>query len=295
MNNPQDILEFLRWTGHLQYPFGEEQDVPSGPFQHAIHATETVRAVASFQSFEAELMDRLSLKFHGRPAQFDGEIGPATEIAMDRPRCGMPDYGPNVQAAVGDGSWPRCHNIGEFHAATVYVHEEQIPDFLKPVFEDVWTRVVGAYQALGLKFYRSEDKSANIDMSFVRPSGGWIGLAIVGQAESCSSNIWCRFDRGYQPSDVLTLWTTLLMHELGHNAGLEHSRGGVMNPSIVPGLAPSWAGDPSRPILDDYYGGEPIDPPPVPGPEYWVMQGFQSNSGRTTWVPLSVPIPIEEG
>jgi hypothetical protein len=82
------------------------------------------------------------------------------------------------------------------------------------------------------------------------------------------------------------------MHELGHNAGLDHSRGGVMNPSIVSGLAPSWAGDPSEPILNRYYGGEPIEQPPVPGPEYWTHQGFKSNLGRTLWIPLSIPIEI---
>jgi hypothetical protein len=294
MNDPEKILEFLRMTGHLQYPFGEEQNAPTGPFHLAIHAAETLKAVASFQAFEAAMMDRLSMKFHGRPAKFDGDIGPATQEAMDAPRCGGPDYGPSVQAATGSGSWKSCHNIGNFHAAKVFVHEEQLPSFLKPVWGDVWSRCQAAYMDIGHKWILTEDESqANTTISFVPRSNGWIGLAIVGEQESCTSQIWARFLSTYQPSNIVNEWTTLIMHELGHNAGLQHSRGGVMNPSIVQGLAPTWRGDPSEPILVDYYGGEPIETPPQPGKEYWTHQGFQSNKGRVQWVPLAVPFPVE--
>ena len=294
--NDEQILEFLDWTGHLEYPNGVKQAKPIGPFAQAIKTAEAQKAIASYQSFEAEAIDHLALKYHGRPARFDGQIGPATIDAMQLPRCGHPDYGPDVAMAQGPGGWPGCHNIGNFHAATVYVHEDGMPSFLSPVFDQVWDRMQKSYMDLGLKYIRVDLPSGvNIDFSFVSRSNGWIGLAVVGQSESCSSSIWCRYLATYRPGSVINEWTTLIMHELGHNAGLQHSRGGVMNPSIVNGLAPTWAGDPSEPILNRLYGGEPIEPGPSPGKEFWTHQGLKSNKGRVQWIPLAVPFPIEEG
>ena len=289
MNN-LEILDFLDWTGHLLYPHGKKQH---GPFSQGIATAEGLEGVASFQAFEAERMDRLCLREHGRSARFDGDVGPATIRAMMAPRCGHPDYGPDIQPATGSGSWIGCHGIGDFHCAKVCVNQSGMPNFLGPVFEYVWERVASAYADIGLKYERVESGNAdNIDFSFVQSSRGWIGLAIVGQSESCSSSIWCKFLAKYQPANVLNEWTTLIMHELGHNAGLHHSRGGVMNPSIVQGLAPTWRGDPSEPILVRYYGGKPIEPPPTEK-EFWTFQGLKSNTGRTQWIPLAVPIPIE--
>jgi len=298
MNDPEKIYDFLKWTGHLQYPDGQEQNLVTGPFNQAIKSAEGKKAVASFQKFEADLVNRLCMKIHGRPAQFDGDIGPATEKAFDIERCGHPDYGPEVHAAVGSGgSWARCHNVGEFHCAKIRVNKNGLPSFLEPVFDEAMSRVFSAYNAIGLKFILTENNDANIEMSFVSRSNSWIGLAIVGQRESCSSNIWCKFLATYKPSNVLNEWTTLLMHELGHNAGLQHTRGGIMNPSIVNGLAPTWAGDPSESILKQYYGGEPIpseQPPIPPGQRYWTHIGYKDNIGDMTWVPLSVPIPVKQ-
>ena len=82
------------------------------------------------------------------------------------------------------------------------------------------------------------------------------------------------------------------MHELGHNAGLQHTRGGVMSPSIVHGLPSSWKGDPSRSVLARYYGGEPIPGGPDVA-EYFVEQGMRSNRGREVWTRLTPPILVE--
>ena len=291
MNN-QQIIEFLDNTGHLEYAHGVKQDAPTGPFGQAIKTANGMKAVASFQEFEAERMDRESLKAHGRPARFDGEIGPATIAAMNAPRCGHKDYGPTVGKAIGSGGgWAGCHGIGDFHCANVSIDSSYMPSFLTTVFDDVWKRMQAAYMDIGLKYQIADPP--NTTVSFVTRSNGWIGLAIVGQSESCSSKIWAKFLATYQPSNVLNEWTTLLMHELGHNAGLDHSRGGVMNPSIVQGLAPTWRGDPSEPILVRAYGGEPIEPPVDPGKEFWEFQGLKSNKGRVTWIPLAVPFPVE--
>ena len=217
---------------------------------------------------------------------------------MFQPRCGHPDYGPDVEAATGSGSWPNCHGIGDFHCAKVRVNPEGMPTFLKPVFDQVLNRVRAAYRDMGLSYDWVGEESTfhNTSINFVPRSNGWIGLAIVGQRESCSSKIWARFLATYKPNNVLNEWTTLIMHELGHNAGLHHSRGGVMNPSIVQGLAPTWRGDPSESILANYYGGEPIpgDNTPPTGKEFWTHQGLKSNKGQILWIPLSAPFPVGE-
>lgn len=261
----REIVELLERTGHLKYPFGKRQEATETSTL-AIRHPAVERAIASYQEFMIETLDPLSLTAHSRPARCDGGIGPATRELMAQPRCGCPDYGKDVQPAVGTGSWKSCHGIGDFHAATVYIDESGMPSFLKPYFDEVWNRIVATYEAIGLRFIRVYDKDeANIVWSWVRRLNGAIGLAIVGRGQSCGSQIWCKFLATWQPTDIVAGCAELGNHELGHNAGLQHTRGGIMNPSIIRGLPATWKGDPSEPILKRYYGGEPIDPtPPLP-------------------------------
>ncbi len=292
----REIVELLERTGHLEWPFGKQQRIPdevwdfkvNRPLRHpAIEA-----AIGSYQDFLCECLDPLCMKHHGRPAKHDGQLGPATMDLMAIPRCGCPDYGPNVQSAMGNGSWKGCHGIGDFHAAMVEINRDGMPGFLEPAWEEVWARVVEAYDDIGLRWTLTAHGEANVSMSFVSRSRGWIGLAVVGQNESCSSQIWAKFLSTYKPADIVNEWSTLIMHELGHNAGLNHTRGGVMSPSIVNGLPASWKGDPSRPVLARYYGGEPIPGDPK-SKEYWVEQGMRSNRGREVWTRLTPPILVE--
>lgn len=290
----REIIELLERTGHLEYPFGEKRELPGTSFaDFGLDDSVLEKAIASYQDFMVQNLDPLVLHHHSRPFRASTGIGPATRQLMEQPRCGCPDYGPEVQPAVGTGSWKRCHDIGDFHAATVKVHESGMPSFLKPKFDEVWARNVAAYDDLGLHWIRTEKSSANIDFSFVSRSNGWIGLAIVGRGQSCGSQIWCRYLSRYQPSNVVREWATLVMHELGHNAGLQHTRGGVMNPGIINGLPASWKNDPAESILKRYYGGEPIKSDPE-GDEYWIKQIFESNRGRKVSVPLIPPILVEE-
>ena len=288
----RETIELLRWTGHLEYPFGLQQYIPDTPGE-SFNSQIVEKAIASYQDFMVENLDPLALLHHSRPLRCDGHLGPATRELMKQDRCGCPDYGPDVEPAVGTGSWKHCHQIGDFHAATVHVNPEGMPSFLKPKFDEVWARNVAAYDELGLRWIRTEESGANIEFSFVPRSNGWIGLAIVGQGQSCGSGIWCKYLARYQPSNIVREWATLVMHELGHNAGLWHTRGGVMNPGIINGLPASWKNDPSESILKRYYGGEPI----LSGPdtkEYYVKQIFESNRGRKVSVPLIPPILVGE-
>jgi hypothetical protein len=241
---------------------------------------------------------------HGRPPQFDGQFGPALQAMIEDPagRCPVPDYAPpkgvvfafddpslqqvveqmqirGIQAALGNGNWQSCHSIGNAHCATVMVNPARMPEFLKPLFKTVLTRVQKAYADVGLLFRFLDqskkdiltgevfDTNINIDMSWESSSSGWIGLAIVGTGETCGGRIWCKFLNTYKGGStdeaIISQQTSLLKHELGHNCGFGHANGWVMNPSIVNNLPPEWhPSDPTTLKLKRAFSGVPV---PVPG------------------------------
>lgn len=262
-----------------------------------------VAAMISMSKMDASRYTKHVLDQHGRQPHFDGEIGPAIQAMVSEPngRCPVPDFAPppgtsflfedpalqevveRMQAdaalpAFGSGNWKGCHQVGQYHCATVGVNTSGLPVFLNPVFMEVLKNVQRAYAVVGLlfRFIRAgkdmltgEDFDGNIntEMSFVNSSDGWIGLAIVGQGETCGSKIWCRFLNTYRGgsdnASIITQWTTLIKHELGHNCGRSHTTGGVMNPSIVNNLPTEWVpNDPSTGWLKQQFGGVPV---PIPG------------------------------
>jgi hypothetical protein len=266
-----------------------------------------IRAMISMTKMDASRFTRLVLDEYGRPPVFDGEIGPATEALVLGERCPVPDFAPppgvvfafgdpdlqrvvermqerQALAATGSGNWRSCHNIGPFHCAIVDVDKSGLPAFLAPLFPQVLQNVQQAYAEVGLLFrFRDRnsgidlltgeqfDGQSNTDMSFVPRSDGWIGLAIVGTNEDCASRIWCKFLNTYKggstPQDIITQWTTLIKHELGHNCGRSHTNGGVMNPSLVNGLPTLWSPtDPSTAWLRGQFGGERVKVPGAPDP-----------------------------
>lgn len=273
-----------------------------------------VAALRSLSKSESIVYSDACEHCHGRSPQFDGEVGPAMAALVKTPRCSVPDIAPPAgmfpafedevvqgvalvmqqdaaKEATGRGNWRNCHGVGDYHSAVVRVQTGGVPSFLRPVFSDVLKRVQKAYAAIGLLFRFVDEGKAdiftgepwrggvNIEFSFVGSSSGWIGLAIVGNGQGCASNIWCRYLATYRggssQQSIAQQWTTLIKHELGHNCGLDHSRGGVMNPSIVSGLASEWSSsDPSTRILQSWYGGEPVpidepkpEPPKPPEPD----------------------------
>jgi hypothetical protein len=261
-----------------------------------------VDALISLSKMDAVRYTNACLDAHGRAPQFDGVLGPAMGAVLNSEgRCPVPDYAPPLGTsflyddpalqqiaermqqnlalpATGSGSWPNCHNVGNFHCCTVGLDTRLLPSFLKPVWTQVLTNVRQAYAGVGLLFKFIENGKdvltgssfngvINTALSFVTSSSGWIGLAIVGQNERCNSTIWCRFLATYQGGStsaaITTQWTTLVKHELGHNCGRGHTSGGVMNPSIVNNLPVEWtSSDPSTTWLKQQFGGVPV---PIPG------------------------------
>ena len=286
----QAIIKLLTATGHMTHPFGNPSPWPTTTLGEDTEATQL--AIHSYQDFTSPTLDALCLKHHGRPLQCDGEYGPATRELMAQPRCGCRDYGPNVQAATGDGSWSGCHGIGDYHAATVYIDKSNMPSFLEDDFEEIWDNTVQAYDAIGLRWLRTMERSHAVNTIVSWETGrGWIGLAIVGQRQSCTSDIWAKFDKGYRPGNLVRMWSGLFCHELGHNAGLSHTRGGIMNPYLL-SLPASWEDDPSLPILTRKYGGKPVGG--GDRDQYWTQQTFRSPSGREVVTALNPPIKIDE-
>jgi len=117
---------------------------------------------------------------------------------------------------------------------------------------------------------------AQVDLSFVDPNGGWIGLAEVANGVSCSQTMRCWFDRNYRPADMVRAWILLLMHEGGHLCGLDHSSGGVMNPYLLTNLAPTWRGDNSFRLLEQRFGGVRI--PTAPQDRRLVLAWYDGTS-----------------
>lgn len=299
MDNPKSIIRFLYATGHLEAPFGVEQ----GDLDYAEVGKLTLKddivkeAVRSHQALDANY-DVMAMAVHHRECIPDGDVGPATQLVLDLPRCGEKDYRTKrhiqeemaVGEAVGSGNWARCHDVGDFHSASIKLANSP-PSFLAPHFDEVKRRVVQAYAEVGLLWHFDGRSPVNIDFSFVNNSAGWIGLAIVGTNQGCNSRIWCRYLATYRggstDESIITQWTTLIKHELGHNCGTSHTRGGVMNPSIVNGLPTSWKGDPLHSWLVNRFGGVPIPTTPDGGRE---MVLAWKNSNGTFDVISKVPI-----
>lgn len=219
-------------------------------------------AIERFRRFDANVE---------RIESVTGDEDSTTSVAMLMPRCSVMDIDIGAEAAIGKGGWAGCITPG-LHGSIVEVNQSGLPDFLEDDFRQVLANTQSAYAEIGLLFifrdkHTKEDLivggtvtgEAQTVLTFERGQG-WIGLALVGPF-SCGSRAWLKLDPGYRPSSVISEWTTLLKHELGHNCGLRHSSGGVMNPSIVRGLPISWAGDPQAGNLRRMFSGVPIEIP----------------------------------
>ena len=255
----QQLIQILYDTGHFENP-----ENPTGVLENELQFLtindEPVKiAVRSYQNFFNDQYHTLTSGI----GIADGELNPATVKLLELPRCSVSDF-----VSSGVGSWPKnCNGTG--HAITVRVSKAGMPSFLSSSFEQAWDLCAASYDNMGLRLIREDtNDNANILMSFERLRGSTIGLAIVGRNQTCRTSIWAKFSPTYNPKDRINQWARLLSHELGHNMGMGHSRGGIMNPSIVSGpyTGTQWRGDPNESILRRYFGGIP-NTPPTPEPE----------------------------
>ena len=293
-----NALEDFWRTGHFWNPrYPETHNVKTlrearaiGRLQHPIARWATM----SFQQADSSL-DMLAIDHHQRTAVADGDAGPATKellrARLDRAflphlrGCPVPDHKPpdgvlfgeddadlaavaESMAGFEDGPYPRGCLEGheDAHAIRVDVIDSNMPRH----WRDNWGWLVQKSRELwadiGVRMiYLPRGSRSEIDMSW-RNGRGWIGLAqALGQ--SCGGRGFLYLDPGYNPRDRWRL-LTLLQHEEGHSCNKGHTRGGIMNPTILR-TDGNWRTDPSWPTFQLWYGGErvPIDPAGGPDPE----------------------------
>lgn len=256
--------------------------------------------IRSFQASDINL-DILSLSEHGRLPNFDGNIGPATRALASLDRCAMPDFAPPPGAtfdtgnpelnkaiesqqryvellhaeAMGTGSWPSCDpqrpGVNSFR---VNLNTERCPTTIKNYLQKALEACVECYAEVGFAVRYILDGDPNeseISKRFESLGGSVIGWNEFPSPNTCNQVIEGRLDTGYAPSDW-RYWANLEIHETGHGVGLNHTRGHIMNPSILlvwrdsPKPNISWKGGPSESTISRYAGGLPIPVVAGPGP-----------------------------
>jgi hypothetical protein len=302
ITNPKTPAERLAWLyqfGHAWNPrFPNLQNLDAGRVAKMDGSEEDARQlVQSFQELD-ENVERLVAAFHGRPYIPDGDVGPATAGVMSYRRCSMPDFAPpptasfhyadpELQAAVesyqrfaaagyvgGSGSWPKgCDpQHKDVHSVVVGIDTSNASAFQKGIMADVLRYVEETEAEMG------QSVRHVLDGSFAKPqhevrfqyiAGGVIGFAYFPQPDTCNQSVTARIDNSFDAR--LPVLAELLTHEYkGHSDGLEHSRGGIMNPSIgSPTARATWKGDPHERTKARYFGGVAIPgttPPTPPTP-----------------------------
>jgi hypothetical protein len=233
----QDVIDKLNLYGYLA------TDSPS--------QDELASAIYAYQDFHQEVLAGIQER---TSAIITGELDPATTALFNLPRCSCPD---TEYELAGSGSWPKGCFGQSGHWFILRANLANKPSWVD--FPTHFPRVTASYKDVGLNIGFQQNPNSNTfhsQLSFQRLSGGAIGLAIVPNRPTCNSRIWCKFSPSYRPSDVNNQWPRLFAHELGHNMGLGHTSGGIMNPYILSGAFTStaWRNDPSERKLRTFFG-----------------------------------------
>jgi hypothetical protein len=291
MKSTKDILVEAYLTGHAWNPdpeYANLRNLDPGRVAMMDGSEADAKLLVRSRQLSDSNYDLLVQSYLKRFPDYDGGIGPATQALVSLPRCAMPDYAPppgasfhydnpELQAAVisyqefaeykgGSGSWPKgCDpEWPNVHSVRVCLNDSAASSSQKTILDDVLRYVEETEAEMGqhVRHIRNGDpKQAEHDVRFQNIPGGVIGFAYFPSPNNCNQNVTARIDNTFNAR--LAVLAELLTHEYkGHSDGLEHTRGGIMNPSIgSPTTRATWISDPHQSTKTRYFGGVPVGPP----------------------------------
>ncbi len=242
-------------------------------------------------------------------AYHDDTFGPATEALVSLPRCPLPDSVPPEgvdftglhaweqkllqsyrEFATGSGGWPvGCDpERTDVHSIRVNVNTSRRPATITEYFDKAVEAAIACAAEIGIAgriILDGDAQKAEIEVKWENIPGGVIGYQYFPQPNTCRQTTSGRLDTAYQPSSW-KMFATLFVHEhFGHGIGFQHTRGGIMNPSIL-SVPLSYVNDPAYSQAQRMYGGQPIpvDPtepedPTTPPTERPIVDGTLSIGG----------------
>lgn len=298
------VLNTARATGHFwdqSYP--DVLNVNLSSFDKLKIRDRVARdAIASMQradlNFEALVWDQ-----HKRAPIYDGEVGPATMKLVEGwttkgsplARCPIPDFAPppnatfhyddpDLQAAVESMQraaaeppitgpyWRGCDSQRPgVHSLVIGIDIKNAPSvFLQNQEKILAARIACAAEiGVAVRFVINPTSLDGLQQLQVYKGigGSTIGLNYFPSSNSCGRIPNGSMDSGYNPSNW-QLHACLGCHESeGHGFGFNHTRGGIMNPSILLVWPLSWKGDTGWSQVTQYYPAKPlVDPTPPPPP-----------------------------
>ena len=166
---------------------------------------------------------------------------------------------------------PRDDTREHDHEVVIKFDDRQAPSRWQGYMDEVKQGAVDISADVGLSvryvdWNSVEDYQSSVE--FKRIPGNVIGYYYLPQGSGCRRVPQGALDTSYQPD--VEMASLLWIHEgLGHGIALQHTNGGIMNPSLIRSPM-SWRNDPSWRAIERLYGGEPLDPPapdPPPTPD----------------------------
>lgn len=250
------------------------------------------QAILSLQKLDINF-PQLVIRRHGREANYDGLIGPATMKLMELDRCNCPDYihpdeleqnnilptnDENI-AFAGTGSWPKGCVPGyeNYYAVRVDINTANQPSVWRQHQTWILQQCYKAQTEIGslpIWVLNGVPERAELSTRWQNIPGGVIGWNHVLTNAICGQTLYGRLDNSWNANKYMQ--ARLLLHEVfGHGFGMGHTRGGIMNPSILNGPLSWLPPDPAYRYMKQWFGGKqiilpdepPIEPEPEPEPE----------------------------